>query len=100
VSKTDAYTVSVGKIATKMVVTQAPPSSIAAGVSFTFAGYIQDQAGNRLANKRVRVMIDGAESMSMNTGSDGTWGFGITLTSPGSHTIYAEFQGDTTYEGC
>jgi hypothetical protein len=102
-SKTDTYTVSVEvkKVATRMVVTQAPPPSVTAGASFVFAGYLEDANGKRLANKRVRLMMDGSEFGAMNTRSDGTWDFGITIGGPaGTHTLYAEFQGDSEYEGC
>lgn len=90
-----------GKTGTRMVVTVPPPRSVAQGQSFTFSGYLEDANGKRLANKRVRLMMDGSEFGAMNTRSDGTWDFGITIGGPaGTHTLYAEFQGDSEYEGC
>jgi hypothetical protein len=88
------------KVGTQMVVTTPPPSSVGQDQDFTFSGYLEDVHGTRLAGKHVRLMIDGSEAMSMNTGSDGTWGFGIKINATGTRTMYAEFPGDEGYAGC
>ncbi|MBA7658123.1 hypothetical protein ES703_66071 [subsurface metagenome] len=98
-SRTDTYTVVVGKIPTSLVATTPPPSSAVPGESISFIVQLKDTFGDPLAGKTVTMYVNG-ESASVASGSDGMARFGVTFLAPGTFTIYAEFAGDVTYEGC
>lgn len=98
-SQTDTYTVVVGKIPTSLVATTPPPPTTVPGESFYFIVQLKDTWGNPLAGKPVTTHMDSV-SASGETGSDGNAIFAVTFLVPGTFTIYAEFAGDVTYEGC
>lgn len=97
-SRTATYDVIVGKIATIMEAN--PPSGIGTG-PYSFAGYLKRAdtlAG--IGGKNINLVIDGVVASSTTTDSYGYWSFVDFYLLPGTHTLYAEFPGDATYEGC
>lgn len=98
-SRTPDYTVVVGKIPTSLVATTPPPPTAVPGEDISFIVQLKDTFGDPLEGKTVTMYVNG-ESASLATGSDGMAIFGVTFIAPGTFTMYAEFAGDVTYEGC
>lgn len=98
-SRTPDYAVVVGKIPTSLVATTPPPPSAVPGEHIDFHVQLKDTFGDPLAGKTITMHVNG-ESVSIATGSDGMARFGVTFLAPGTFTMYAEFAGDVTYEGC
>jgi hypothetical protein len=89
------------KTATQMVVTTAPPSNVTVGQQFTFAGYLRDVNGNRLAGKTYVLNINGQDyATTGTTNSTGEWGWTISVGATGTYAYYCKFPGDSAYEGC
>ncbi len=99
-SRTDEYSVAVGRISTRMVVTTPPPSSVSAGVPISFEGYLEDVNGNRLADKTIELYVNGERSGHGATDVNGVWAWQIPFPAPGTYALYVHFPGDTIYEGC
>ncbi|MBA7593102.1 hypothetical protein ES703_00019 [subsurface metagenome] len=97
-SQTDTYTVVVGKMTTRMVVTTPPPASVAAGESIHFGGYLEDVNGSRLAGKETQLLIDGGGVAMITTDANGNWEY--VFIPPGTCSMYVMFAGDDAYEGC
>jgi len=88
----------VAALDTQMVVTTPPPANVNAYTLFTFAGYLRDASGNRLAGKTVTLFEGTAEVGSVNTTSAGEWSWSLSRA-PGTYTFYAQFLGDANYNG-
>jgi hypothetical protein len=88
----------VAALDTQMVVTTPPPANVNAYTLFTFAGYLRDASGNRLADKTVTLFEGTAEVGSVNTASAGEWSWSLSRA-PGTYTFYARFLGDANYNG-
>lgn len=98
-SKTPNYTVVVGKIPTTLTMVQPPPSNATPGTNYYVIAQLKDYAGNPLSGKYVVFYTD-SSAAGTTTGDDGKAVAGVTFAVPGTFTMYAQFAGDTTYEGC
>lgn len=99
-SQTDTYTVAVGKIPTRMMVSTSPPSSATVGEEFAFGGYLEDVNLNKLAGKPYQLFIDGVGQTKGTTDAGGSWSYAISMGAPGTHEMYVKFAGDSVYAGC
>lgn len=88
------------KVATQMVVTTEPPSTIGVNQGFTFAGVLEDVNGNALASKQIELNVGGIVLTSTTTDANGGWAFELSASSEGTVSLYAEFPGDEQYAGC
>lgn len=91
-----------GKKATRMVVTDEPPSHVAVNEEFLFGGYLEDADGNRLAGKTVVMHAEwdgNVGDFPVVTPPSGTWWLKCLPYVPQTVTQYAYFEGDAEHEG-
>lgn len=99
-SKTPNYTVSVGPINTSMQVEHAPSPSSSPYTTHYFSGNLVDKWGAGIGGKAVKLFIDGNYITSETTAADGYWSFSFSFGTVGTHTAYASYSGDASYNGC
>lgn len=78
------------------------PSEVNVGEQFKVEGFLEEAnfPKNPLENKTINLYIDGQKQADTVTGNMGSFAFNITLGETGNHEVYAEFPGDSEYEGC
>lgn len=77
------------------------PTSGPAPLDITVSGQLLDQDGiTGLPNRSVRIKINETVVGTVTTNIQGRFSLPYTLSSQGSYTIYAEWDGDEYYEGC
>ena len=75
------------------------PSQVRKGEEFTVSGYLEyyespSTGWKPLANRTVKIYVDGSLVKSVTTGSDGRFSAKLTINTPGTHTIRAVFEGE------
>ena len=93
------------KIGTILVIDAPEPTSGDVPFDVDISGMLTDVDGNGLGGKVIHVYMDGVQVGTPLTSSPpiGTWGIWWhiqTITEPGTHMIYGEFEGDAEWEGC
>lgn len=99
---TVVYTTSTSTITvtgtSSLIGTRITPSVTGKVGSVTVTAYLRDVDTNRLANKPMRLLIDGQYVTTLNTTSIGYFYYsGAGPTSHGTHTVTLIFDGDSTY---
>ena len=102
-AKTSEYSITVTKVPTRMVVRDAPPSSVRAGERFLFTGTLEAETSpgvwSPLEGKTVWLCWPQRIASDV-TDSYGNWDFVVTISDPGTYRVFVEFPGDDAYLGC
>lgn len=77
------------------------PTSGAPPLTVTISGALtRSLDGIGVAAKPIDIYVDNVKISTVNTDDVGNYSTTLTFETVGNHSIYAEFTGDTEYEGC
>jgi len=80
--------------------TNTPLTSGTAPLDVELRGILKDENDTPLNGKSVNIYMNNQLIATVTTAQVGAFIYRLTLRDPGTYTFYAEFTGDTNYEGC
>ena len=87
-----------GKVAYSTRISISAPATVAPGQSFTVSGKLEYQTYSTtwsgLAVRTVSIYYDGTKAADVTTASDGTYSKAISISTPKTYTLKAQFAGE------